>query len=115
MPYCRICGDEAGVEFRPSARQSLCKSCAQDTPEKVSRSEFEAAYWVDVDGKPVAEETPAAIRREFYNDSVNVNNVRVEQFPDTVVARLFGFRQFPLLRFAAEEKKDVDLKQLFNS
>jgi len=60
-------------------------------------------------------ENAIADRREFYNDSVNVNNVRVEQFPDTVVARLFGFRQFPLLRFAAEEKKDVDLKQLFNS
>jgi LemA protein len=41
--------------------------------------------------------------------------VRVEQFPDTVVARLFSFRQFPLLRFAAEEKKDVDLTQLFSS
>jgi len=59
--------------------------------------------------------TPLPDRREFYNDSVNVNNVRVEQFPDTVVARLFSFRQFPLLRFAAEEKKDVDLKQLFSS
>ncbi|MGB9128659.1 MAG: LemA family protein [Thiobacillus sp.] len=60
-------------------------------------------------------ENAIADRREFYNDSVNVNNVRVEQFPDTVIARLFGFRQFPLLRFASEEKKDVDLKQLFNS
>jgi len=60
-------------------------------------------------------ENAIADRREFYNDSVNVNNVRTEQFPDTVVARLFGFRQFPLLRFAAEEKKDVDLKRLFNS
>jgi LemA protein len=60
-------------------------------------------------------ENAIADRREFYNDSVNVNNVRVEQFPDTVVARLFGFRQFPLLRFAAEEKKDVDLKQLFSN
>ncbi len=59
-------------------------------------------------------ENAIADRREFYNDSVNVNNVRVEQSPDTVVARLFGFRQFPLLRFAAEEKKDIDLKQLFN-
>jgi LemA protein len=59
-------------------------------------------------------ENAIADRREFYNDSVNVNNVRVEQFPDTIVARLFGFRQFPLLRFAAEEKKDVDLKQIFN-
>ena len=45
-------------------------------------------------------ENAIADRREFYNDSVNINNVRVEQFPDTVVARLFGFRQFPLLRFA---------------
>jgi len=60
-------------------------------------------------------ENAIADRREFYNDSVNINNVRVEQFPDTVVARLFGFRQFSLLRFAAEEKKDVSLKQLFSN
>ena len=60
-------------------------------------------------------ENAIADRREFYNDSINVNNVRIEQFPDTVVARLFGFRPFSLLRFAADEKKDVDLKQLFNN
>ena len=60
-------------------------------------------------------ENAIADRREFYNDSVNVNNVRVEQFPDTIVARLFSFRQFPLLRFASEEKKDVDVRQLFAS
>lgn len=60
-------------------------------------------------------ENAIADRREFYNDSVNINNVRVEQFPDTLVARMFGFRQFPLLRFAAAEKQDVDLKTLFNS
>ena len=59
-------------------------------------------------------ENSIADRREFYNDSVNVNNVRVEQFPDTLVARLFGFGQFSLLRFATEEKQDVNLKQLFN-
>lgn len=58
-------------------------------------------------------ENAIADRREFYNESVNVNNVRVEQFPDTIVARLFGFRKFALLRFASDEKKDVDLKQLF--
>ena len=59
-------------------------------------------------------ENAIADRREFYNESVNVNNVRVEQFPDTLVARLLGFRQFSLLRFAAEEKKDIDMRQLFN-
>lgn len=60
-------------------------------------------------------ENAIADRREFYNDSVNINNVRAEQFPDTIVARLFGFRQFSLLRFTVDEKQDVDLKQLFNS
>lgn len=60
-------------------------------------------------------ENAIADRREFYNESVNVNNVRVEQFPDTIVARMFNFKQFSLLRFATEGKKDVDLKQLFNS
>lgn len=58
-------------------------------------------------------ENSIADRREFYNDSVNVNNVRVEQFPDTLIARLFGFGQFSLLRFATDEKQDVSIKQLF--
>ena len=60
-------------------------------------------------------ENAIADRREFYNDSVNVNNVRVEQFPDTVIARMFDFKQFELLRFAEEEKKDVDMAPLFNA
>jgi len=59
-------------------------------------------------------ENAIADRREFYNESVNINNVRVEQFPDTVVARLFGFGQFELLRFADTEKSDVNIAQLFN-
>ena len=60
-------------------------------------------------------ESAIADRREFYNESVNVNNVRVEQFPDTVIARMFGFGQFELLRFNAPEKEDVNINQLFNS
>lgn len=59
-------------------------------------------------------ENAIADRREFYNESVNINDVRVEQFPDTVVARLFGFGQFELLRFAGAEKSDVNIAQLFN-
>ncbi len=54
-----------------------------------------------------------ADRRELYNDSVNNNNVRIEQFPDVLIARALGFRAATLLRFSEEEKKDVDLKALF--
>lgn len=58
-------------------------------------------------------ETEIADRREFYNDSVNSNNVRLEQFPDVIIAQLFLFKPFELLRFQDEETKDVDLRALF--
>jgi LemA protein len=60
-------------------------------------------------------ENAIADRREFYNESVNINNVRIEQFPDTIVASMFGFKAAQLLEFSEEEKKDVDVKSLFNT
>lgn len=59
-------------------------------------------------------ENSIADRREFYNESVNINNVRIEQFPDVVVARMFNFKSFELLNFQVNEKQDVSIKQLFS-
>jgi LemA protein len=59
-------------------------------------------------------ESTIADRRELYNDSVNLNNIRVESFPDSVLAKMFSFRQLSLLEFADSEKADVDVRQLFN-
>ncbi|CAB1368657.1 LemA family protein [Denitratisoma oestradiolicum] len=58
-------------------------------------------------------ENAIADRRELYNEAVNINNVRIEQFPDAIIARQFNFPSRPLLEFAAEEKADVDIKALF--
>ena len=60
-------------------------------------------------------ENSIADRREVYNESVNNNNVRIEQFPDVIVARMFAFKDFELLEFSEEEKKDVNVGALFNS
>ena len=60
-------------------------------------------------------ENSIADRRELYNDSVNLNNVRIEQFPDVIVANMFRFGSFDLLEFSEEEKADVNIKGLFNS
>jgi LemA protein len=60
-------------------------------------------------------ENAIADRREFYNESVNVNNVRIEQFPDSIIAGMFNFKPAPLLEFQSEEKSDVDMKQLFGA
>jgi LemA protein len=58
-------------------------------------------------------ENAIADRRELYNESVNINNVRIEQFPDVIIARLLAFQPAHLLEFADAEKADVDLKKLF--
>jgi LemA protein len=60
-------------------------------------------------------ENAIADRREFYNESVNVNNVRIEQFPDSIVAGTFNFKAAQLLEFSAEEKADVDVGKLFKA
>ena len=58
-------------------------------------------------------ENAIADRRELYNESVNINNVRIEQFPDSIVAGMFHFPRRPLLAFSDEDKRDVDVKALF--
>ena len=59
-------------------------------------------------------ENGIADRRELYNDAVNINNVRIDQFPDAIIAHIFHFEAKPLLEFSSAEKSDVNLKQLFS-
>jgi LemA protein len=59
-------------------------------------------------------ENSIADRRELYNATVNNLNVRIEQFPDVLVANSFGFRRASLLEFEAEELEDVNMKELFS-
>jgi len=59
-------------------------------------------------------EDSIADRRELYNSAVNLNNVRVAQFPDLIVAKLFDFTTAQLLEFTEAQKRDVDVKALFN-
>ena len=64
-------------------------------------------------GRITGLENAISDRREFYNEAVNRNNVRIETFPDVIVARLLNFPPRDLLVFSEDEKKDVDVKALF--
>ncbi|SDU11908.1 LemA family protein [Halopseudomonas salegens] len=59
-------------------------------------------------------ENGIADRRELYNAAVNINNVRIEQFPDVIIARAFNFVSAELLQFTDEEKADVNIRALFS-
>jgi LemA protein len=60
-------------------------------------------------------EAQIADRREFYNDSVNANNIRIDQLPDAVIARAFNFGPRKLLEFDQSELRDINVKALFSN
>jgi LemA protein len=60
-------------------------------------------------------EEAIADRRELYNEQVQINNTRIEQFPAVLIARRYGFQPAALLEFAAAEKTDVDVGALLKS
>lgn len=66
-------------------------------------------------GRITSLEESIADRRELYNDQVNLNNIRVNVFPDVLIARQFGFRVAQLLDFTEDEKRDVDVGTLFRA
>lgn len=72
-------------------------------------------HFMQLQARITALENGIADRREWYNESVNLHNVRIEQFPDLIIARLFAYSEQPLLQFSTEEKADVDLKALFRA
>lgn len=58
-------------------------------------------------------ENSIADRREYYNDSVNINNIVVDEFPTNIVAGKFNFEKADLFQVSEEELTDVDMQQLF--
>ncbi len=60
-------------------------------------------------------ENAIADRRELYNESATINNIRIEQFPDVIVAKIGNFHAFDLLEFTEEEIGPVDVNALFDA
>jgi LemA protein len=52
-------------------------------------------------------ENKIAFARQFYNDSVEAQNTRVESFPSVLVARRFGFRRHPYFETPPETKEAI--------
>jgi len=61
-------------------------------------------------------ENDIADRREFYNESVNNYNIRIQSLPDVLVANLLGLKQEEMFKVKDSKKKDIDinLDNLYN-
>ena len=55
-------------------------------------------------------ENEIADRREFYNDSVNQYNIRIQSIPDVIVARMMGYNDEEMFEVAETDKQDIEIK-----
>jgi LemA protein len=77
---------------------------AEQYPDLKANQEF-----LNVQQRISSLESTIADRREFYNDSVNLYNIRIEQIPAGWVAQQVGYRARPLLAVAQSDRQDVEL------
>lgn len=54
-----------------------------------------------------------ADRREFYNETVNTYNIRIQQFPDLLVANQLNFRPLRMWKINPEHREDVKIEFSF--
>lgn len=55
-------------------------------------------------------ENEIADRREFYNDSVNNFNIRIESFPDMIIAGMMKLVKREMFKVAEADKQDVKVE-----
>jgi LemA protein len=83
---------------------------AENYPDLKANTSF-----MQLQGRITDLENQIADRREFYNDTVNVYNINIQQFPGSIVAKRKHFEPAKPLEFAQAELADVDVHQLFKS
>ena len=68
--------------------------------------------YIDLQHRISGLEEQIAHRREYYNASVNINNVRMEQFPDALLVSLAGLMRRPLFAVTENERADLNVGAL---
>ena len=99
---------ELAAEYCPAAQltQGVGRllAVAEGYPELKANQSF-----LELQHRISALEEQIAHRREYYNDAVNTQNVRIEQFPDMLLAGVAGLSKRALFEATTEDKVDVDV------
>jgi LemA protein len=98
-------GDKAKADNMMTSTLKSLFAVAENYPElKADRS------FAQFQGRISEIEDQIADRREFYNDSVNTFNIRIEQIPDMFVARMLGYTARELFQADESDRTDVEIK-----
>jgi len=97
---------EQKVQADQSMRSALRGffAVAEGYPDLKANSNFQ-----QLQARITALENQIADRREFYNDSVNTFNIRIQQVPDTFVASFMQLTPRQMLKVEEADKTDVQM------
>ena len=96
--------DRVHAEQELGARLSRLFAVAENYPELKANQNF-----LNLQKRISAIEEQIAHRREFYNDSANINNIRMEQLPDTFMVGFVRMQRRSLFEATPDERRDVDV------
>jgi LemA protein len=96
--------DKAQAENQIVGALGKLFAVAEQYPDLKTNQEFLA-----IQQRISALESTIADRREFYNDSVNLYNIAIEQIPTIWVAQEVGYNARPLLTVAPSDRNDMKL------
>jgi LemA protein len=96
--------EKAKAENRIMASLSQLLAVAEQYPDLKANQEF-----LHVQQRISSLEEAIADQREFYNDSVNMYNIAIQQIPAVWIAQQAGFDQRPLLEVPKTDREDVQL------
>jgi LemA protein len=98
------------VDQKAQADQSMTSALrgffavAENYPQLKANDNF-----MRLQGRITDMESQIADRREFYNDSVNAFNTRIQQMPDIFVASFMNLTVRPMLKVEEADKADVPM------
>lgn len=61
--------------------------------------------FLDLQSRVSKIEDMIADRREFFNESVNMYNIGIHEFPNLILAKMFGYKDKTLLQISEQEKQ----------
>lgn len=91
-------------------RKSLGKifALAEQYPELKANTSFQ-----HLQSRISSLEDSISDRREFFNSSINAYNIKINIFPDNVIAGILNYKKLDLLEFSDEETLDIDVNKTF--
>jgi LemA protein len=97
--------DKAQADNMVTGALKTLFAVAENYPDLKANNNF-----LQLQGRITELEEKLADRREFYNDSVNTYNIRIQQVPDAFIARMMNFQPHELFKVTEEDRRDVEVK-----